>query len=224
MNNKSSKLKKKVRMIVDIMLTVILLCLMSYQITGEVLHEWFGIALTVLLIVHNILNIKLYSALFKGRYTAYRTVCTVINLMMLLCIAVTALCGMAMSNHAVPFLNGFISPYYARILHLSLSHWSFIFMGLHLGMHAPVMLSGLKIRGNAKVVVCIICAVIAIAGIMVFIRNGIPDYLLVRTHFAVFDDSKTAPMVFLENIAMLLTFAIAGAGTAKLLMRRNAKK
>ena len=49
-------------------MTVLLVCLMAYQVTGEALHEWFGIGMTVLVIVHQILNRKWYSALFQGRY------------------------------------------------------------------------------------------------------------------------------------------------------------
>ena len=47
MNAKKTDIMKK---IVDACMTVLLLCLMAYQATGEALHEWFGIGMTVLLI------------------------------------------------------------------------------------------------------------------------------------------------------------------------------
>ena len=56
-----------IRRIVDISMTVCLLFLMAYQVTGEVLHEWIGIGMTALVIVHQILNRKWYSAVFKGK-------------------------------------------------------------------------------------------------------------------------------------------------------------
>ena len=31
-----------IKRIVDVCMTVLLLCLMAYQVTGEVLHEWIG--------------------------------------------------------------------------------------------------------------------------------------------------------------------------------------
>ena len=68
MRNKSHT--NKVKRIVDVCLTVLLLCLMAYQVTGEALHEWLGIGMTLLLIVHHILNIKWYGAIFKGKYNA----------------------------------------------------------------------------------------------------------------------------------------------------------
>ena len=30
---------------VDVLLTALLMCLMAYQVTGETLHEWCGIAI-----------------------------------------------------------------------------------------------------------------------------------------------------------------------------------
>ena len=85
-------------------MTVLLLCLMAYQVTGEALHEWSGIAMTALLIVHHVLNFKWCKSLIKGKYNAYRIVTVVVNTLLLASIALTALCGMAMSSHAVPFL------------------------------------------------------------------------------------------------------------------------
>ncbi len=86
-----------VKTLVDACMTVLLLLLMAYQVTGEALHEWFGVGMTALLIVHHILNRKWYAALFKGKYSAYRIVALTVNALLLVCAALTALCGMAMS-------------------------------------------------------------------------------------------------------------------------------
>ncbi len=48
--------------IVDAAMTVLLLFLMAFQVTGEMAHEWIGIGMTVLVIVHQILNRKWYGA------------------------------------------------------------------------------------------------------------------------------------------------------------------
>ena len=79
---------------------------MAYQVTGEVLHEWIGMGMTALVIIHQIFNRKWYGAIFKGKYNPYRIVTTVVNIALLLSFALTAFCGMSMSGHAVPFLNG----------------------------------------------------------------------------------------------------------------------
>ena len=90
-----------IKRIVDVCMTVLLLCLMAYQVTGEALHEWIGIGMTALVIIHQILNRKWYGAIFKGKYNPYRIVTTVVNIALLLSFALTAFCGMSMSGHAV---------------------------------------------------------------------------------------------------------------------------
>ena len=109
--------KKKLRLVVDACLTVLLLCLMAYQVTGEALHEWIGMGMTAVLILHHVLNARWYGALFKGKYNAFRVISTVVNTLLLAAIALTALCGMSMSSHAVPFLYGMLPVAFARRFH-----------------------------------------------------------------------------------------------------------
>ncbi len=66
-------MKSKIRIIIDFLMTVVLLCLMEYQIVGQELHEWLGTFMLVLFIIHSVLNIRWYGSLFKGKYRALRT-------------------------------------------------------------------------------------------------------------------------------------------------------
>lgn len=212
-----AKRKNIIKKTGDALMTVLLLCLMAYQVTGETLHEWGGIAMTVLLIVHHILNFKWYKSLFKGKYNAYRVVSVLVNTLLLASIALTALCGMAMSSHAVPFLYGMLPISFARRFHLALSFWSFILMGLHLGLHIPAMTAGIKWNDGIKTAVAAVFAVTAGVGFWLFVKNGIPDYIFFRTPFAFLDYEKAAVFVFLENIAILIAFAFIGAETASII-------
>ena len=45
--------------ITDLAMTVLLLLLMAYSLVGEVLHEWMGITMLVLFLLHHIWNIGL---------------------------------------------------------------------------------------------------------------------------------------------------------------------
>ena len=130
-----------IKRIVDAAMTVLLLCLMAYQVTGEMAHEWIGMGMTVFVVIHQILNRKWYSALFKGKYNPYRSITTIFNTLLFVSFALTAFCGMAMSNYAVPFMYGVARVSFVRVTHLSMSHWSFVLMGLHLGLHVQVMIA-----------------------------------------------------------------------------------
>ena len=109
------------RRIIDIGMTVLLLLQMAYQVMGEAAHEWLGMGMTALVIVHQILNRRWYGAMFKGKYTAYRAASACVNVLLLASFALTAFCGMAMSNYAVPFLYGIMRVSFVRVTHLSMS-------------------------------------------------------------------------------------------------------
>ena len=200
----------RIRRTVDICMTVSLLFLMAYQVTGEVLHEWIGIAMTVLVIVHQILNRKWYSAVFRGRYNAYRIMTTAVNILLLLSFVMTALSGMSMSGHAVPFMYGMVPVSLARKMHLAMSHWSFVMMGLHLGLHIPVMTAKMKSEGKTRTAAAAVFCCLAGAGLFLFVRNGWADYMFFRTAFAFLDHDKAGVLVFLENILMLIFWAFIG--------------
>ena len=206
-------MKKK---FIDILLTVLLLFLMAYQVTGEVLHEWLGIAMTVLLILHHILNRKWYSSLFKGKYNAYRALTVCINTLLLAAIALTAFCGMSMSGYAVPFFYGMASVSFARRFHLAMSHWSFVLMGLHLGLHIPAMLSKWKPSNKARVILSVIFTCISGYGLHIFLRSGMTDYMFFRNAFAFLDYDKAKWLVILENLLMLIFWAFIGTQLANL--------
>ena len=205
-----------IKRIVDVCMTVLLLCLMAYQVTGEALHEWIGIGMTVLVIIHQILNRKWYGSLFKGKYNPYRIITTTVNIALLLSFALTAFCGMSMSGHAVPFLYGMTKVSFARRMHLSMSHWAFVLMGIHLGMHIPIMFARLHLTDKLKTVISAALCTVAGIGLFLFIKNGMPDYLFFRVPFAFLDYEKAGILVFFENILMLSFWAFMGAEAAVL--------
>ena len=211
------KAKQIVRTIVDVVMLLALLCLMAYQVMGEALHEYIGVGMTVMLIAHHFLNNRWYRVLFRGKYNANRILSTVTNTLLLGCIALTAFCGMSMSSHAVPFLYGMADTVFARTAHLALSFWSFGLMGFHLGLHLPAITAKIKPNKAAKIVCAAAFTAAASAGLWLFIRSGIPDYMLFRTHFAFFDYEKTAVQVFLENAAIECFFAFLGVIAVRLI-------
>ena len=213
-----SKAKSNVitKRIVDAVMTVLLLLLMAYQVTGEMAHEWIGMGMTVLVIIHKILNRKWYSALTKGKYNPYRSITTVLTILLLLCFAFTALCGMFMSSYAVPFLYGMAPVSFVRRMHLSMSHWAFVLMGLHLGIHIPAMAAGLKLKDKTKAVLACVFTCIGGIGLYLFRRNGMPNYLFFRVPFAFLDYEKAGWQVYLENLLMLSFWTFVGSQAARI--------
>ena len=213
--------KQRLRHVVDALLTLLTLCLMAYQAAGGAVHEWSGVAMTVLLVLHHILNRRWYGALFKGKYSARRIIAAMINVLLLISVVLTALCGMGMSSSALPFLYGLLPIPFAQRFHLAMSFWSFVLMGLHLGLHLPAQAGGRRMSGSAKRVIVGASVLVAAVGAWLFIKNGIPGYLFFHAPFAMFDYTKSLLRVLLENLAMLVLFTAVGAACASVNGKRK---
>ena len=59
---------KRLRVTLDIAMTVLMPLLMAYSLIGETFHEIIGTLIFILFIIHHVLNRKWSGALFKGRY------------------------------------------------------------------------------------------------------------------------------------------------------------
>lgn len=60
---------KKLRMAIDIAMTIVLVGLMAYSLIGTLTHEILGTAMIILFTIHHVLNRKWFGGLSKGRYT-----------------------------------------------------------------------------------------------------------------------------------------------------------
>ena len=205
-----------IRRVLDAALTALLLCLMAYPVTGEAIHEWIGIAMTAALILHHVLNRRWYGALRQGRYTLLRGVNTAVTSLLTVSIVLTAVSGMSISTRAVPFLYGLIRPGLARRLHLAFSYWSFLLMGLHLGLHLPAMTASIRPGKAVGAALTGGFTLLAGWGLWLFCRDGIPRYLFFWAMFARFDYAKPGALVFLENLAELFFFVFLGANFVRL--------
>ena len=56
----------KIKIAVDAAMSVSMLLLMAYGIVGEAAHEWIGMGMFVLFVLHHILNRRLIKAVPQG--------------------------------------------------------------------------------------------------------------------------------------------------------------
>ena len=194
--------------IIEVALTVTLLLLMAFQVTEQLAHEWLGIAMFALTVAHQILNRKYYAAIFKGKYNALRILQLTVNCLLLLSFVCTALSGMMMSRFATPFMNGILPSSIVRQGHLAMSHWSFVLMGLHLGLHFGMITSKLKNK-TARIIPGIVMTVISVFGFYLFFKSDMLSYMLFKNPFAFLDYEKAWWLVILENLAMLLAWGFS---------------
>ena len=86
---------------------------------------------------------------------------------------------------------------------MAASHWGFVLMALHLGLHWGMFLGmakkALKPRQPSrlrKVLFPILGAGIAVYGLSVFIRRDFLTYMLLQTHFVFLDYSEPVPLFY----------------------------
>lgn len=123
------KQKMIVKIGFDFVMTILLLLLMARQLTGESAHEWLGLGMFIFWIVHHILNFRWYGYLFKGKYTPFRVVQVVVNLLLLLSMIGTMVSAVILSREvfAFQFISGGIG--LARLIPLFFTEYLAI-MGL----------------------------------------------------------------------------------------------
>ena len=128
-------MKRKIKILIDIIMFIIFVYLMSYRAGGGLfLHGVFGCVLFALFIIHHLLNIRWYAGLGKGKYNFTRKSFAVIDFILLGIMILMAISSVMMSGSVFSF-SPFIATQFARDLHVSSTAWGFIFMALHLGLH-----------------------------------------------------------------------------------------
>ncbi len=139
-------MKAKVKRALDVLLTLGLLFQMGYQFYAEAAHEWAGAGMFALFIAHHALNAGWYKAVFRGRYTPYRVFQLAVNTLLLAAMLFLMVSGIMLSNHVFGFLGIGFGASFARLAHLAASHWGFVLMALHLGLHWGMITARLKLR------------------------------------------------------------------------------
>ena len=202
--------KTSVRHLVDLLMTVVLLLLMAYFLTGQEIHEWLGAGMLALFLAHHILNRKWLKALNRGKYTPYRTLQTALVLLILLCMLGAMLSGIWMSRYVFDFLPTQGHMGLARAAHLLYAYWGFLLLSAHLGLHWGILLGVVrKAAGNKKAsapraaVLRVLVCVISVYGVYAFLKHRIADYLFLRSHFVFFDYEQPPVLYVLDLLAMM---------------------
>ena len=208
----------KIRLPLDIMMTLVSIVLMggNFLFPAEIVHEILGVGLFVLWGVHIFLNHRWYDAIFRGKYNPYRIMQTVINCGILLCTIFLMISGIILSNHLFTFFNIQSGLGFARIAHLLASHWYYLFMSLHIGLHMGRLFQNIV----AKIVPRILLALTCLYGLYAFIARGVWKYLVLKQQFFFFDLERGYILFAMDYISIIILFATISHFIAKLLKKR----
>lgn len=182
------------RKIIDILMMILLLLVMAYPFTGQSIHIILGIMMVICFLIHHYLNRRWYLSLFKGKTTSVKVLFIGINSLLLVCVLAIALSGLTLAGY-IPLM----SYYLARKIHLVCSYWSYLLMGLHVGLH---------VRVNQLIKNKIVVYVLLILGVILFIKNQFIVYLFHLTDFLYVSDSMNIVLYIIEYFIIFILFVI----------------
>lgn len=212
------KPKKIVKMIVDIGMTLLVLILMAYHVTGRKAHEWLGAVLFCFFIFHHILNLSWIKGLFRGQYTVLRIFNTSVNILLTVAMLCMMASGIMLSGEVFSFL-GLRLFSIGRPLHMASTAWGFLLMSVHLGLHWGLV-AGMVRRKRAaskteKRIGRIAAAAISLWGVYGFFTRRFWEKLFLVTQYSFFDFNAPAWLFFADYIAMMGLFACIAHFTTK---------
>lgn len=237
---------QRLRMTIDITMTILSIILMggNYLFPADIVHEILGVGLFVLWGVHIALNRRWYGAIFRGKYNPYRVMQTIINCCILISTIFLMISGIILSNHVFTFLNIQGGLGFARIAHLLASHWYYLFMSMHIGMHVGMIANKMRqpapinchpelvsesstnempkqVRHDKlrKIIPRIILALVCTYGIYAFIARGVWKYLILQQQFFFFDLERGYILFALDYISIIILFATISHFIAKILKK-----
>ncbi len=223
------KNKIMLKISVDIGMTVILLLLMTYELIGQAAHEWLGMGIFILFIIHHILNSKWSRNLGKGQYSQLRILQTMLVFLVLASMIGSMISGIILSRHVFAFFSINSGRTFGRLLHMLSSYWGFLLMAVHLGFHWNVMMNMAgKIVNKLSVIRTLLLRIlglmIAAYGIRAFIKRDLGSYLLMRTEFVFFDFGEPLLFFLFDYLCIMGLFVWSGHYFTKIIKWHSRKK
>lgn len=229
MNGRNLKGKTmRYKIITDILMTAALLLLMSYGLLGEAYHEWIGVGMFLLFVIHHVLNRKWTGNFWKGNYMPFRIIQTVLVIAVLITMLGSMVSGILLSRYVFSFVDIRGVAMSARSVHMICAYWGFVLMSFHLGLHWSMItrMAGKlwKLPFAMHVwVVRFAGAAIAGYGIYAFRERAIGTYMLLQSHFVFFDYEEPFFMFLLDYLAVMGLFVFLGHYAGEFLKHWNKK-
>lgn len=223
-------MKRKIKILIDVLMTGLLLFQMSYSLIGEDRHKWHGIALLILFALHNTLNRGFYKSLLRGKYGPFRIFQMLLTFLAVLSMAGAMISGLSMARDIVPFVPFKLRGSTARELHMVSVYWGFVILSLHLGVHWRMVLGLMKKKAPVlqmkagRFVLRTAGLFLAVYGGYTFLKRDIGLYMTLQNMFVFFDFEEPLVFFILDYLAVMGLFVWTGYYMAEWLKQFSAKK
>ena len=203
-------MNRRFRIILDIMMTILFIILMGYYVTDNKVHEILGTITFVLFIIHNILNIKWYKSIFKGKHNFQRTFHIIINILLFVAMLGMMISGIMISAEVFAFLD-IPTTMFGRRLHMLSTSWGFVLMAIHVGLHITALMNKLNAKmknSTFEYVYYFTLMIITGLGIYSFINLKIWEDMLLLNDFKFFDYEQSPILFYSKYLSVLIVIAL----------------
>ncbi|MBY0199484.1 DUF4405 domain-containing protein [Priestia megaterium] len=218
-----------VRLVIDLAMTVLMLVVMAYHVTGNAIHELVGAVLFMLFIFHNILNRRWYKTIIRGKYNVRRILKIVVNLLFLVSMVVVMISSVPISRDVFPYFpinNDMI----VRQIHVLTAYWGFIFMAVHIGLSWGTIINAVRkmtgITGMSHIhtiVLRVLAVLIVVYGVQTSFERDLGSKLIIYDPFGSYLLDNSA-MGFLLDYLSIMGIYICGTHYALKFVRLEVGK
>ena len=207
-------MKLFVKPMTDILMLTLFLLLMADRHTGNAVHEWLGLGLVALALLHARWNISWYKTLRKGRYNALRAVRLALNALLLLSLlgALASAVPISQTTFAFVGLQGNLA---FRTAHVFFAHWCFILAAAHLGLYGKRLLTELVGPAGAsrlmrrERVLFFLAVAFAVYGARAFLRWEMIYPLTLRSSFLPWSENTALFLFDYGSIFFTVAWAVS---------------
>lgn len=138
---------KKKKLILDILMTIVFLTLLNINLTDVAIHEWLGLGILVLFILHKVLNIKWITSVtknfFSSKTKAKTRVGYIVDLLLFFIVAFIVLSGIFISQTILMEITVDNIFLWSTLHHLS-AYSALALIGVHIGLHWQSIMNAFK--------------------------------------------------------------------------------
>ncbi|RCW41127.1 DUF4405 domain-containing protein [Paenibacillus prosopidis] len=197
------------KLAVDLAMTILMLIEMAYYITGNTVHEFLGVIVFVLFIVHIFLNRRWFGTILKGKHNMRRILQIVLNLLFLAAMAVMIICGILISSDLFSFIQVNDDMIFRQI-HVQTAYWGFIIMAVHVGFSWGIIINSVRrMTGIVSTSLIrtiglrVLAALIVFYGVYASFEREIGFKLTVYNPFGTWVNDDTAIKFIIDHLSIM---------------------
>ena len=213
-----------IRLALDAGMAVSFVLLMAARYTGNNVHEWLGVLLFFLVMVHVRIHAAWWRALLPS--LRIRPVRTVVTLFTALFFAGAVVSAVPVSETVFAFWHGHGS-LGARGVHMFFAHWALLMAAVHFGMYGSGVSAAVG-RALPVFVPSPLCRLLAwgtaLYGLWAFISRELVLPILMQTSFTLWHEGDGPVLFFLDYLAVFHAAAWLSYGVMSFFSARAGRR